>query len=501
MGASADYLAIDLGASSGRGVVGSFDGGSLTLREVHRFPNVPLSLPTGLHWDAPRLFHETKRAMMLAAQEGAGGGRNGTGVELAGIGIDTWGVDYALLSSAGELLGLPHHYRDGRTRGLVEEACRVAGREHIYARTGIQFMALNTLYQLLADLKSNDGRLEAARTLLFMPDLLNYWLTGERSSERSIASTSQLYDTGADAWATDIVRQLRLPERVLPEVVRPGTQVGALLPRIAEETGVRRAVVIAPASHDTASAVAAVPARGGEDWAYVSSGTWSLVGRELKVPVRSAAALAANFTNECGVGGMIRFHKNVAGLWLLQECLRNWAAAGRAHSFEEIAAMAASGAPFAALVDPDGDAFAEPCDMPSRIREAAVRTGQRPPSSDAEIVRCILESLALKCRTVIDTLESLTGAVRTIHVVGGGARNAVLCQFTANACGRPVIAGPVEATAAGNVMVQAMAQGRVASLGEIRAVIARSVEQTVYEPRQRSEWEAAAERFARLALR
>jgi rhamnulokinase len=486
MPATADYLAIDLGASSGRGVVGSFDGSKISLREVHRFPNVPVVLPTGLHWDTPRLFEETKRSIALAAQSGAAP---------SGVGIDTWGVDYALLSSAGELLGLPHHYRDPRTAGLVEAACRKVPRELIYARTGIQFMALNTLYQLLAEARSADGRLAAATKLLFTPDLLNYWLTGVQRSERSIASTSQFYDTGANAWATDLLRALGLPEQILPDVALPGTPVGPLLASIGDETGARDLSVIAPAGHDTGCAVAAVPAEAARDWAYLSSGTWSLVGRELAAPIRTPAALEANFTNESGVAGTIRFHKNVAGLWLLQECKRTWAAQGRSYSFEQLAAMGAGAPAFAVLVDPDDPSFAEPGDMPARIRAFAARTGQAPPDSDAALVQCILESLALKCRVVIDSLEQLTGPVRTIHIVGGGSRNHVLCQFTANACARPVLAGPVEATAAGNVMVQAMAQGRVGSLAEVRAVVRASIDLISYQPRDPIAWADALGRF------
>lgn len=474
MSATTDYLAIDLGASSGRGVVGSFDGSRLSLREVHRFANTPVSLPTGLHWDTPRLFEEVKRSLSAAAKSGS----------LAGIGIDTWGVDYGLLSSAGELLGLPHHYRDGRTGGMMEAAFAVMPRELIYSRTGIQFMALNSVYQLMAEKRSNDGRLGLARSLLFTPDLLNYWLTGVRRSEVTIASTSQLYDTVAKSWVWEVVDALGLPRGIFPEVAAPGSEVGGVLERVAEETGARGVTVIAPAGHDTGSAVAAVPAKG-DGWAYVSSGTWSLVGRELAAPVRSAAALAANFTNEGGVAGTTRFHKNVAGMWLLQECQRVWAGAGRAYTFEQLSAMALEGEAGATLIDPDDEVFAEPGDMPTRIREAAGRAGQRVPESDAAIVRCILESLAEKTRAVIESLEAITGTVERIHVVGGGSRNAVLCQWTADACGKPVYAGPVEATAAGNVMVQAMAQGRVGSVAEVREVVRGSVDVVVYEPRHR----------------
>lgn len=377
---------------------------------------------------------------------------------------------------------------------MMEEAFRLVPREQIYRRTGIQFMALNTLYQLMAERRTSDKRLDGAHRLLFTPDLLNYWLTGVQRSERSIASTSQLFDTGAGVWAADLARALDIPESILPNVAAPGTPVGALLSSIADETGVRGVTVIAPASHDTGSAVAAVPAVG-EDWAYVSSGTWSLVGRELHAPIRTTAALGANFTNECGVGGTIRFHKNVAGLWLLQECRRVWAQQGKSFTFEQLAAMALEAPAFAAFVDPDDASFAEPCDMPARIRAFCNRTGQEPPATEGAIARCIFESLALKCCVVIDELENLTTPVRVIHVVGGGSRNEVLCRFTASACARPVLAGPVEATAAGNVMVQAMAERRVDSLKEIREVIAASTSPVTYEPADTSDWNAARERF------
>lgn len=501
MSATTEYLAIDLGASSGRGVVGSFNGSRLALHEVHRFPNTPISLPTGLHWDTPRLFEEIKHSLTIAARSSG---------ELAGIGIDTWGVDYALLSSAGELLGLPHHYRDPRTNGAMEEVFKLVPRERIYERTGIQFMALNTLYQMHAERKCGDGRLELARKMLFTPDLLNYWLTGEQRTERTIASTSQFYDTGTNTWADDIVRAVGIPERLLPEIATPGSTLGPLRRALADEVGVRSVAVILPGSHDTASAVAAAPGGvAGNDgdrgaWAYISSGTWSLVGRELTRPVRTPAALAANFTNETGVEGTIRFHKNIAGLWLLQECQRVWAMQGRSYTFEQMAEMAKAASPFGVLVDPDDGPFGEVCDMPARIAAYAVRTGQRPPDSDAAVVRCIFESLALKYRMTIELLEGLTGAVGTIHVVGGGSRNELLCQLTADACSRVVIAGPVEATAAGNVMVQALAQRRVSSLAEIRAVVAASFPQVTYTPRpnaHRSGWDDAWGRFQRLFAR
>jgi rhamnulokinase len=482
---TADYLAIDLGASSGRAVLGSLDGRRVALREIHRFANGPTERPTGLHWDAPRLLDEIKHAILLAGRGGAA---------LAGIGIDTWGVDYALLSESGEMLGLPHHYRDPRTHGLIKTVTARVPRDRIYARTGIQFMELNTLYQLVADHRAGDGHLARARHLLFMPDLFNFWLTGVRRSERTIASTSQLYDTGAGEWAVDLVRSLGLPESILPEVAEPGMPLGSLRSAIAEQLRTTPTTVIAPASHDTASAVAAVPAIG-EEWAYISSGTWSLVGRELTGPIRTPAALAANFTNECGVGGTIRFHKNVTGLWLLQECQRHWASLGRTHTFETLSTMAMSAPPLAAAFDPDDPALDEFGDMPARIRALCAQRGHIPPDTEGGLTRAILESLALKCRAVIDTLEDLTGPIRLIHLIGGGAQSPLLCQFTANSAARPVLAGPVEATAMGNILTQALAHQRVSSLSDIRAVVAASHAPTRYEPQDSAVWQEANHRF------
>ncbi|CAG0986632.1 rhamnulokinase [Phycisphaerales bacterium] len=489
MPATADYLAIDLGASSGRAVLGAFDGARLSLREVHRFANGPIELPTGLHWDAHRLFGEVKHALSQTRR---------AGVTLAGVGIDTWGVDYALLSAAGEMLGPPHHYRDPRTRGMMAQAFRAAPRERIYSRTGIQFMALNTLYQLLADQRAADAQLSAAASLLFTPDLLNYWLTGIQRSEHTIASTSQLFDTAERAWATDLIDALSLPRSIFPQAAPAGTVLGPICAEIARETGVR-APVIAPASHDTASAVAAVPVIGNRnDWAYVSSGTWSLVGREIPAPIRTPQALAANFTNECGMQNTIRFHKNIAGLWILQECQREWESHGRPYTFEELHALAAAAPPLAALIDPDDPPFSEFGDMPAKIRAFCRRTRQPPPDSDGAMTRCILESLALRTRAVLGTLESLTGRVATIHLVGGGAHNPLLCQFTANAAARPLLAGPIEATAAGNLMCQAFAHGRASSLQEIRAVIAASFRPIRYEPQDHHAWSEANGRFQHL---
>lgn len=502
MTAASQHLAIDLGASSGRALVASFDGSRVALREIHRFPNTPVHLPTGLHWDTPRLFHEITHAIGLACHEAAGAGS-----ALDSVGIDTWGVDYALLSRTGELLGLPHHYRDPRTLPMVDEALRLVPREKIYARTGVQFMALNTLYQLLADARANDGRLDAADRLLFTPDLLNSWLTGVAQSERSIASTSQLYDPERDDWATDLISALGLPERIFPRVALPGSGpalarpsciLGTLLPALSSDLNAPNVRVVAPASHDTASAVAAVPARG-DGWAYISLGTWALVGRELRAPLRTPAALAANFTNECGVENTIRFHKNVTGLWILQECQRSWGTSAPSH--EHLLALALEAGPAPSFIDPDDPSFSEFAGMPARVGAFCRRTGAPAPQTQGQITRCILESLALKCAVVTGALEHLTSPITRVHVVGGGVKNPLLCQFLASALDRPVLAGPVEATALGNALTEAMSLGRVGSLEQLREVVRSSFEPTIYEPRDREAWAEARGRFASMLSR
>ena len=486
MSASAGYLAVDLGAESGRVVLGRFDGGRVTLEETHRFPNAPVRLPDGLHWDVMRIFCDVKEGLAKAAREG--------GTE--GVGVDSWGVDFGLLDRDGSLVSNPYHYRDPRTEGMMEEAGDKAPREEIYRTTGIQFMPINTLYQLLAMRES--PLLGAAETLLLIPDLINYWLTGEKSCERTNATTTQLLDLQTGEWSQDLLKRMDLPARIFPPVVPPATEIGPLMPEVAEEVGAGLPVLTV-ASHDTASAVVAVPAET-ESFAYVSSGTWSLVGVETPRAVTTPEALAANFTNEGGFGGTTRFLKNVMGLWLLQECRRTWARDDRDYSYEELTRLAEGAATAGPLVDPDNPAFLAPGDMPSRIRCFCEGTGQRPPEGPAEMARCVFESLALKYRYVIEQAEDLTGReVRTVHVVGGGSQNALLCQLTADAAGLPVVAGPVEATAVGNVMVQAFARGRVGSLGEIREVVRRSFEPKTYEPGgSADEWSELRERFSQV---
>lgn len=492
MAATSDYLALDLGAESGRGVLGRFDGRHLTLEEVHRFSNRPVKLANTLHWDFPSLFEEIKVALRRAKAEGA---------KLDAIAVDTWGVDFGLVGRGDTLLGNPVHYRDARTEGMQEAAFALIPRERIYEITGLQFLQFNTAYQILAMVRANSPLLEVAETFLMVPDLFGWLLTGRRACERTDATTTQLFDPNAGAWSDEIFSALGAPRGIFPEVVEPGTELAPLLSSVAQEVGLPQVPVIAPATHDTASAVAAVPARsvGNPDWCYISSGTWSLMGVEVPRPIINERTLRYNFTNEGGIAGTTRFLKNIMGLWLVQECRRSWAKDGRDYSYEELVNRAFSADAFRSLVDPDDPSFFAPGDMPARIAAFCERTGQPIPEEDGDFVRCALESLALKYRWALGKMESITGTkVKTIHIVGGGSRNELLCQFTADACGLPVLAGPVEATAIGNVLVQAMARGRLGGVTDLRAVVARSFPVTTYEPRAAAAWDEAAGRFAGL---
>ncbi len=490
MAETSDYLALDLGAESGRGLLGRFDGDRLELEELHRFPNIPVQMLETLYWDLPRLWAECKVALVKAA----------SGRSLDSVGIDTWGVDFGLVGWGHVLMGNPVHYRDRRTDGMMDLACELVPRREIYDRSGVQFVTINTVYQLLAMVQAGSPLLKGAETLLMMPDLLAWLLTGERTGERTDASTTQLYDTSEGQWSEHLCLGFGLPKEILPELIDPGTEIGPLAKSVTADLGIPSVRVLATAGHDTASAVAAVPASnsGAEtpDWCYLSSGTWSLLGVETPRPIINDLTYQDNFTNEAGVSGTTRLLKNIMGLWLVQECRRTWARAGREFSYEQLVPMAEKSRPFAALVNPDDPSFFAPGDMPARISAYCQKTGQTPPSDEGGFVRCCLESLALRYRWTIQRLEKIVGGpIRTIHVVGGGSRNALLNQFTADACARPVLAGPVEATAMGNVLVQAMGRGRLGSLADIRAVVARSFPPTVFEPKDTGAWKEAAERF------
>jgi rhamnulokinase len=467
------FLAIDLGAETGRAMLGTLERGQLTLEELHRFSNTPVRLPTGLYWNTLGLFHEIRHALSICGRERK--------LALDGIGIDTWGVDFGLLGADGALVDNPRHYRDSRNNGMLEKTFAIVPRQEIFAETGIQFMQLNTLYQLHAMRLSGSPALDAARKLLFMPDLFNYWLTGEMRAEVSIASTSQFYNPITKQWATGLFRRLGLPERILPEIVPPGERLGTLLPEIAEWSGLSsNTLVYATACHDTAAAVAAVPGEG-TGWCYISSGTWSLMGVELDAPVIDEQSLTLNFTNEVGAGNKIRLLKNIAGLWLLQECRRAWALAGREFSYEELGKLAAHAPPPGTLLDPD--AFSEPGRMPEQIAEYCRARSRATPDQPAGMTRLILESLAATYRKVLDNLETLLcRRIQQVHIVGGGSRNQLLNQLAANATGRTVIAGPTEATAAGNILVQAIGAGAVSGIAEARQIVQRSFPLQTYQP-------------------
>jgi rhamnulokinase len=412
--------------------------------------------------------------------------------------VDTWGVDFALLGHGNTLLGNPRHYRDPHTEGAMELAFSTVPREEVFRQTGTQFMRFNSLFQLVALKRDRSPLLDVAESLLFMPDLFHFFLTGVKANEYTDASTSQMLDPHARNWAYGLVTKLGLPTRMLGTVVPPGTVLGNLRHTVARDADVPTVPVVTPATHDTAAAVAAVPARG-TSWAYISSGTWSLVGAELPEPLADTASLAANFTNEGGVGGTIRLLKNVMGLWLVQECRRSFERSGRGVTYDQMAREAEAAPAFVSLIDPDDPTFLLPPDMPRAVGEFCRRTGQPEPADAGAIVRCCLESLALKYRFVLERLESLLGRrLDVIHVVGGGSQNGPLCQFTADCCGRPVLAGPVEATAIGNCLTQAMGLGLVKDLAELREVVRRSFEPKTYEPRQAEHWQEPYARFRKL---
>ncbi|MFN7993416.1 MAG: rhamnulokinase family protein [Bryobacteraceae bacterium] len=477
------YLAFDLGAESGRAMLGTVAEGKVAVEELHRFPNTPVRVLNALYWDTLRLWHEIQRGLTIAGRE--------RHLKLDGIGIDTWGVDFGLLGVDGALADNPRHYRDARTNGVMEKLFAVVPREEVFAQTGIQFMQLNSLYQLYALKLANSPALAAARTLLFIPDLLNYWLTGVARSELTIASTSQFYDPRRKTWARDLLERLGLPVNILPEIVPPATLLGRLLESVGEAAGLGPVPVYATGCHDTASAVAAVPAQG-KNWCYISSGTWSLMGAELDEPIINDQSLAHNMTNEIGAAGKVRFLKNIAGLWLLQECRRAWALDGAEYSYEELARMAQEAPPCRAVINPD--AFLEPGDMPRKIAAHCRSTGQQPPATPAEYTRTILESLAFRYRQVLEIMEELIGRrFEMIHIVGGGSRNTLLNQLVADVTGRVVIAGPSEATAIGNVLIQAMAAGELGGLEEARALVRASFAPEEYSPR--ADWNEAYAKY------
>jgi sugar (pentulose or hexulose) kinase len=466
-------IAVDLGAESGRVIKVRFDGRKFDSEESHRFPNLPVQVRGTLHWDALRLWHEIKAGIEKVADRASS------------IGLDTWGVDFALLDRDGKLLANPVHYRDSRAEGMMEWVFERVPRRTIFERTGIQFMSLNSLYHLSSLVRDNSPLLDTASTFLTIPDLFNYWLSGRACCEFTNATTTQFYNPRAGTWDFETLTAVGLPTSIFPEIVPPGTQVG-------EYNGIP---VIAPACHDTGSAVVAIPTTI-SDYAYCSSGTWSLFGLELNEAVINDAAYEANVTNEGGVNGTFRFLKNVAGMWLAQQCRATWRDQGTEYSYDQLTAEAKSAQAFRSMVDPDDPLFLPPGDMPSRIREFCGRTGQPEPQSVGQVMRAVYESLALKYRYTLDKLIHITGrTVERLHVIGGGSQNALLCQMTADALGRLVIAGPAEATALGNAIVQFIALGEIGSIGEAREILSRTIGTVQYEPQNAAAWEDAYERY------
>ncbi len=484
-----DLLAFDLGAESGRAILGRLDSSTITTRELSRFPNGPIPVLGHLHWNIYGLFEEIKKGIRTCLEVAK--------ARPESLAVDTWGVDFGLVARDGSILGLPYAYRDIRTKGAMEQFFSRIPREKIYELTGIQFLVFNTLFQVYSMVRGGSSLLSSASSLLFMPDLFTYLLTGERASEFTIASTSQLFDLRRSSWSDPLFEALGLPPSLMQDVLTPGTVIGPLGRDISEEMGLDETLVVATASHDTAAAIAAIPAAGG-NWAYISSGTWSLMGVETNQPIINRQALEANFTNEGGVAGSIRFLKNIAGLWLVQQCRKEWAH-GSALGYDELTRLAGEAAPFKAMLDPDWKDFLNPVSMPAAIQRYCHQTGQPAPGTPPEIVRCVLESLALKYHFTLDELRRVAAIeIAKIHVIGGGARNELLCQFTADATGLPVLAGPAEATAIGNIMVQALALGYVRTLSDIRTIVRNSVAIRTYEPRQSKEWDAAYERYQNL---
>ena len=487
------YLAVDLGASSGRVIAGCFDGRRLHLEEAHRFANTGCRVTDGWHWQILGLFAAIKKGL---GQAGKTYGRS-----LVSAGVDTWGVDYGLVDRTGRLLGLPYMYRDERTNGVPEKVSRSISSARLYSITGLQSMPFNTLYQLCAEKAANERVLDAAHRILFTPDLIHYWLSGRMANEYTIASTSQMLDAKRGTWSKPLLESLGLPAHLFKNIVAPGSNLGPLLPDLRSELGISSMNIVVPGSHDTASAVAAVPTHE-KKFAYLSSGTWSLLGTEINKPLLTEAARSANFTNEGGVGGTIRLLKNITGLWLIQECQRVWSEQGRAMNFTEIAAAAREAKPFAAVIDPDDASFSTPGDMPARIRAYCRSTGQRLPSGEGAMARVIYESLALRYRQVLLTLQDLTATTyNQLHIVGGGSQNVLLNQLVADSLQKPVCAGPAEATAIGNILMQMIAAGDLRSLDEGRALVRDSFEMKQYQPASATGWDDAHARFAALAAR
>lgn len=481
-------LAFDFGASSGRAMIGKYNGETIELEEIHRFSNDPVMVNGVMYWDTLRLFYEIKQGIVKAKHAGG----------FESIGIDTWGVDFGLLDKDGNLLESPIHYRDERTKGMLEESFKQISKEEFYNITGNQFMEINTAFQLLSLVKKRPELLERAETLLFTPDLFTYMLTGIKSTEYSIASTSQLLDAKAGKFSERVIEALGIPKKIFTDIVPCATVVGPLSDAVCEELGVEKVNVTAVASHDTQSALIAVPAKE-KDFIFISCGTWSLLGTELDEPVINEKSEKYNITNEGGYGNTATFLKNIIGLWLIQESRRQWIREGQEYDFGTLEKMAKETELLKCFIDPDAPEFVPQGNIPRRIREYCKNTNQPIPESIGEMVRCINESLALKYRKALEEIEDCTGKTYdTIYMVGGGTQSKLLCQFTANSCGRKVVAGPVEATVLGNLVLQLVASGDVKDLYEARTLIANSQKIDVYEPQDQDLWNQAYERFCDL---
>ena len=482
------YIAVDLGAESGRVMLGSVSANKLVLDEIHRFSNGPIEQDGSLRWDFNKLLSEVKAGIGKAAKTAGAG--------ISGIGIDSWGVDFGFLNADGKLIENPYHYRDSQTNGMMEKAFELMSKRQIYENTGLQFMQFNSVYQLLAMRLNKSATLTKAKNLILMADLFSYFLCGEIFAEYSLASTSQFMDMRTGRWSQEVLNALTLPIDIMPEIVEPGTVMGQLSAEVQKELSCGPIPVIATGSHDTASAVAAVPAAEDTKWAYLSSGTWSLMGVEVPQAIVNNKTFKYEFTNEGGVENTIRLLKNIMGLWPMQECKRQWQREGTDLSYVEMAALAEKAKPFIYHIDIDSNVFLAPGNMPKRINDYLTDTDQNPINDKGQMIRAILESLALKYRSIMEAVEDVAEeTIEVLHIVGGGIQNELLCQFTANALGKKVITGPIEATASGNILMQAKATGQIKTLTQAREIVRNSFDLKEYEPQNTALWE---EQYARI---
>ena len=485
------YVAVDLGAESGRVILGTLSGGRAAIEEIHRFPNGPVNVCGSMRWDLLRLFDEIKAGLRKVAARGE---------HISSLSTDSWGVDYVLLSGKEPMLGAPYHYRDARTDGALKKAFKTVPAEKIFAETGIQFMQINTLYQFIADRKQRPELQNFAGQFLTIGDYINFLLCGKRKVDASLASTTQMYNPRTRKWSQALIKGFGLPKHIFPPIVPCGAKLGPVLPAIASETGLKDVQVVASCSHDTGAAVAAVPAEG-RDWAFLSSGTWSLLGIESPEPIITELSRQHNFTNEVGYGNSVRFLKNIIGLWVVQECRREWAKAGQEYSYEQLTRLAEEAAPLKRFINPAAARFGKPGGMPEKVASYCRESGQAPPQNPGEIVRCTLESLAMLYDKTVKEITTVTGqTIARLHIVGGGTKNALLNQMAADATQLPVHTGPVEATAIGNILIQALALGHLPSLAALRQVVRDSFPVTVYQPKDASAWQEAKGRFVKLAV-